>query len=49
MKHFIRGMMLLLGSFIIHLMVGASNRWNMVNPYVTSFYKITEQPYLIVT
>ncbi len=41
--------MLLTGSFIIHLIIGASSRWNMLNPYITSFYKITNQPYLFVT
>lgn len=40
--------MALIGSFIIHLIIGASYRWNMVNPYITSYFKITSEPYLII-
>ena len=47
-KYLLRGAMILLGSFIIHLIIGASSRWNMLNIYITSFYKVTRQPYLIV-
>lgn len=39
----------LCGAFLVHLVIGASSRWNLVNVYITSFYKITNNPYLIVT
>jgi hypothetical protein len=39
----------LLGAFCVHLMIGASARWNMLNAYATSYYKITSNPYLIIS
>lgn len=49
LKYSVIGAMALLGSFIIDLIIGASYRWNMVNIYITSYYKITTQPELQVT
>ena len=44
--HFIRGFCGVLGAFILHLLIGAIYRWPMINLYVTSYYKITNDPYL---
>ena len=41
--------MALFGSFLIHLCIGASYRWNMLNIYVTSYYKVLDDPYLDAT
>lgn len=45
----LRGFMGLVGAFIIHLIIGASNRWNMLNIYATSYYKIMDDPKLNIT
>lgn len=45
----LRGVLALVGGFIINLVIGSSYRWNMINPYITSYYKITTQPYLIIS
>lgn len=34
------------GSFMLHLLIGAIYRWAMVNGYISSFYKITNDPYI---
>jgi hypothetical protein len=34
----------LLGAFIVHLIIGASSRWNMLNAYATSYYKVSPLP-----
>jgi hypothetical protein len=31
----------LFGAFCLHLIVGSLFRWGIINPYITSFYKIT--------
>lgn len=36
----------LVGAFLLHLIIGASNRWNMLNIYATSHYKLVDDPYL---
>lgn len=38
----------LLGAFCIHLIIGASSRWNMLNAYATSYYKVLNSPHLII-
>lgn len=40
-QYLLRGVMGLLGAFIVHLIIGASSRWNMLNSYATSYYKVT--------
>ncbi len=32
----------------MHLMIGASSRWNMLNAYATSYYKVLNNPYLVI-
>lgn len=49
LKHHAVGIMALLGAFIIDLIIGASYRWNMINIYITSYYKVTVEPELLVT
>jgi hypothetical protein len=39
----LRGAMGLLGAFIVHLIIGASSRWNMLNSYATSYYKVNQK------
>lgn len=34
----------MIGSFLLHLIIGSLYRWGMINPYITSFYKITSNP-----
>ena len=41
-----RGFMGVAGAFMLHLLIGAIYRWAMINGYITSFYKITNDPYL---
>jgi len=40
--------MALAGAFMVHVIIGASSRWNFLNVYATSFYKVTVNPYLVV-
>jgi hypothetical protein len=42
-----RGIFGILGAFLFHLIIGATNRWNMLNLYVTSYYKIINNPHHI--
>jgi hypothetical protein len=42
----LRGFAGLLGAFILHLIIGAMARWGLINPYVTSYFKITSDPYI---
>lgn len=42
----IRGVAGLIGAFIIHLIIGAMARWGLINLYVSSYYKITSDPYI---
>lgn len=41
--------MALSAAFIVHTIIGASSRWNFLNVYATSYYKITQNPYLFIT
>lgn len=34
------------GAFLCHVMIGSINRWTIINPYITSFYKITSDPHI---
>lgn len=34
------------GAFMLHLLIGAIYRWAMINGYISSFYKITNDPYI---
>lgn len=43
-QYLLRGVMGLLGAFIVHLIIGASSRWNMLNAYATSYYKVLPLP-----
>ena len=43
-KFLLRGLFGILGAFLIHILIGAIYRWPMINPYVTSYYKITNDP-----
>jgi hypothetical protein len=42
----LRGFIGLFGAFLCHVLIGAINRWSLINPYITSFYKITTDPHL---
>jgi hypothetical protein len=42
----LRGFLGLLGAFFLHFIVGAIYRWAMINTYITSYYKITNDPYI---
>jgi hypothetical protein len=42
----LRGIIGLLGALTLHLLIGATGRWAIVNPYITSYYKITADPYI---
>lgn len=48
-QYLLRGVMALAGAFLVHVVIGASSRWNFLNVYVTSYYKILENPYLVTT
>lgn len=41
-----RGLLGLLGAFLLHVLIGAINRWGMINSYVTSFFKLTADPHI---
>jgi len=43
LQYLLRGAMGLLGAFIVHLIIGASSRWNMLNIYATSYYKVHQR------
>lgn len=43
-QYLLRGAMGLLGAFLVHLIIGASSRWNMLNAYATSYYKVALSP-----
>lgn len=47
-QYLLRGVMGLLGGFLVHLIIGASARWNMLNAYATSYYKLLNAPELII-
>jgi hypothetical protein len=34
------------GAFLCIVMIGAANRWGLINSYISSFYKITSDPHL---
>lgn len=38
-----------LGALLLHLLVGAIYRWAMVNNYITSYFKITNDPELVTS
>ena len=47
-QYMVRGFVGLAGAFLIHVVIGSSNRWNMLNVYATSYYKIMENPSLTI-
>ena len=47
-QYMVRGFIGLVGAFIIHMVIGSSNRWNMLNVYATSYYKIMENPEITI-
>lgn len=49
LKFYGRGVLGVLGAFMLHLLIGAIYRWAMVNAYISSYYKITNDPYLITS
>ena len=45
--YYLRDVLGVLGAFFLHILIGAIYRWSMINSYITSFYKITDNPDLI--
>lgn len=43
-----RGLLGILGAFMLAAIIGAGNRWSLINNLVSSFYKLTTDPHLDV-
>ena len=40
------GLIGIFGAFLCHVMIGSINRWTIINPYITSYYKISTDPHI---
>ena len=39
-EYFFKGFMGCIGGFMIHLVIGSLYQWGLVNPYITSYFKL---------
>ena len=45
-RFWLRGLVGILGAFLLATIIGAGNRFSLINVYVSSFYKLTADPHL---
>ncbi len=47
--YLLRGALAILGSFLMHLLIGSINRWPIISPFIASYYKMHSDAQLTLT
>lgn len=44
LAYFLKGLIGCVGGFMIHLVIGSLYQWGLINPYITSYFKLNSYP-----